>query len=178
MLPIMLENSSGMKKALPVLAVLAAFFLGFWLLKNTSVATNKNKTSQANLTSTITSKYAHYPVPGPLHIGNETYLVSSGAGSVGPNIQSVILEPLDPKKGEVQIIKVKVGSNDTMKTVSVTVNTDYDVKTYNASLKEGTKINGIWEVLVTSSDTHDYIYRVRVDASDSKDESSVTVAVR
>ncbi|MBI3384567.1 hypothetical protein HY030_00010 [Candidatus Gottesmanbacteria bacterium] len=191
MLPNILEKINRIKENLPrkklYLAELVGLFLVvvifYWLANSSGVffpIRNKTPLKKTALTPTPTLafKYAHYPIPAPLPQGKQTYIVSRGAGSTGPNFQQISIEPFDPKKGETQKIDVKVGSNATMKAVKVTLNTDYEVKTYDAKLKEGTKINGVWEAVVVINDSHDYVYRVRVEAEDSVEPSSVTLTIR
>lgn len=180
MLPALLETFQRFHVGVKSILLAAFFLLLLIFVNNINVLPNSQSKLSLNITPTPTAvpKYYHYPVPVPLPQGKQTYQVSRGAGSPGPNIQQVAIEPFDPKKGETQKIAVKVGSNAAMKAVQVTLNTDYDVKTYDAVLKEGTKINGVWEAAVTVSDSHDYVYRVTVDAEDSVESATVTVTIR
>lgn len=141
------------------------------------IATNITLPSSRTPTPTP-SKYSKYPIPAPLPTGKQVYNVSRGSGSSGPDIRQVTIDNFDPKKGEPQTISVKVLNSTAIKNVNVTVATDYEVKTYDATLKTGKATDGVWEAVAATNDTHDYVYRMVTEAADAKDKYAVTLTIR
>lgn len=124
------------------------------------------------------SKYANYAIPAPLPTGKQVYNVSRGAGTPGPNISQMSVDNFDPKMGELQTYSIKIVNNTKVEKVQLTLFTDYKIKTYDATLKDGKATDGVWKAVVTTEDSHDFVYRVRIEAADSKETSETTMTVR
>lgn len=123
-------------------------------------------------------KYSNYSIPAALPTGKQVYNVSRGSGSKGPDIRQVTIDNFDPTKKQSQTYSIKISNNTPVTKVLLTVTTDYQTTPYEATLKEGKSTDGVWEAVVPVTDSHDYIYRIMVEAEDSKEESSVTLTVR
>lgn len=124
------------------------------------------------------SKYSGYPIPAPLPTGKQVYNVSRGSGSKGPNISQISVDNFDPKTGELQTYSIKITDPSSVEKVRLTLFTDYKIKTYEAVFKDGKENDGVWKAVVETEDSHDYVYRVRIEAYDSKERSETTVTVR
>lgn len=123
-------------------------------------------------------KYSKYVIPAPLPSGKQVYNVSRGSGSRGPDIRQVTIDNFDPAKGQSQTYSIKLNNNTPVAKVLLTITTDYQATPYEATLKEGKSTAGVWEAIVPVTDSHDYIYRVMVEAADAKENSSVTLTIR
>lgn len=124
------------------------------------------------------SKYANYAIPAPLPTGKQVYNVSRGSGSKGPNISQISVDNFDPKTGELQTYNIKITDPFGVEKVQLTLFTDYKIKFYEATLKDGKDTDGVWKAVVETEDSHDFVYRVRVEAQDSKEKSETTVTIR
>lgn len=128
---------------------------------------------------TPTASYRQqFQAPAPLAQGKQTYNISRGSGSKGPDIRQVIFDPLDAKPGQNQTISVKVQNKSSVKSVSVTLKTDNKTKTYDLKLKDGTDLNGIWEGSWSAEDTHDFEYRAIVESADGIDKFKTELTLR
>lgn len=170
-----------MRKKQKILLALAGGFVLVVIFISANLSDLKNQLTNLPFFRTPTPtpfKYQGYPVPALLPTGAVVYNGSRGSGSKGPDIYQITLDPIDPKKGTIQKISLKVKSVTDVSMMRVTAETDYRSDTYDANLVQGTKKDGVWQIEVPVNDSHDYIYRVTVEAKDAKDEFSVTLTVR
>jgi len=123
-------------------------------------------------------KYSNYPIPAPLPTGKQVYNVSRGSGSKGPNISQISVDNFDPKIGELQTYSIKITDPFGVEKVTLTLFTDYKIKTYEAVFKDGKPTDGVWKTVVTTEDSHNFVYRMRIEAQDRRDKSETTVTVR
>ncbi len=165
-------------QARPIFIVLVLVILGIILLPALIRQLDTIKLRSIITPTPTPFKYSKFSIPAPLPTGKQVYNVSRGSGSKGPVIERVTIDSFDPKKGEMQKISIKILNSIVVNTVKVTVTTDYEVKTYDATLKSGTVKDGIWEAVAASNDTHNYVYRVVAEAEDVKDKFAVTITIR
>ncbi len=118
------------------------------------------------------------PFRTPLPQGKQVYNVSRGGKSSGPNIQQVIIDPFDPKKGEMQKFWVKIGSVKEVKSATIILYADDNSVVQPLKLTQGDNKNGLWEGGMVTLNSHDYLYRLHVTASDEKDSSRVELSFR
>lgn len=114
----------------------------------------------------------------PLPQGKQVYNVSRGSESKGLDIRQVIIDPFDPKRGEVQKYWVKVESVKGVKSVAVTLYADDNKVIQALKLVEGDANDGVWEGSTTTVNTHDFLYRLHVTAADEKDSTRVELSFR
>ncbi|KKR03382.1 MAG: hypothetical protein UT26_C0002G0017 [Microgenomates group bacterium GW2011_GWC1_39_12] len=114
-------------------------------------------------TKTTTSIVKPTPKPYPLPQGPQTYPFSYGSAVTGPKPSEVLINPYDPKKDEKQTFTVKAKYDKPITYAAIDLETDHGVKTYPMQRISGIDTDGVWEVTITTIDTHDYIYNVGLD---------------
>ncbi len=103
------------------------------------------------------------PKPYPLPQGPQTYPFSYGSAVQGPKPSQITIAPYDPKKGEKQTYTVKAKYDKPITYAAIDLETDHGAKTYPMQRISGVDTDGVWEVTITTTDTHDYIYNVGLD---------------
>lgn len=164
------------RKILLIIAGFFALFVGIVLVKS-PVGNIMNKLGflpKSSISPTPTVK----PLRPPLPQGRQVYNVSRGNDSKGPDIRQVIIDPFDPKRGEVQKFWVKVESAKGVKSVTVILYADDNTVTQALKLVEGDANDGVWEGSTTTVNTHDFLYRLHVVAADEKDSARVELSFR
>lgn len=164
------------------ITLVASVFVGVLLLvlaltNLTAIKDQIQKLPYFRPTPTPTTKYSFHNVPPPLPTGKQTYNVSHG-GNTQPNIGQVTIDNYDPKKGEKQTYSIKVSDEIPVTKVQLTLTTDYKTKTYQATPEKSETSNEIWDVEVPVEDSHDYVYRVMIEAFDAKNNTSITISIR
>lgn len=129
---------------------------------------------KTSITPTPTAK----PYRPPLPQGKQVYNVSRGGNSPGPNIRQVMIDPFDPKKGEIQKFWVKIENPIAVKSVTVILYADENIVTQALNLSEGDAKSGVWAGNMTTLTTHDVLYRLHVVATDEKDSARVELSFR
>jgi len=156
-------------KVSPILFIVLGVSLGllgfFLLLANPfgwklPTPTLTKTTDTTTNTKELPKGLAEAPAPRLiLPSGEQTYNISGGDEKVS-KISKIIYNPLDPKINTTQVITATANSKEPISTVSLTVNTDNDTKTYPLTFTSGTKINGVWTTSFTVTDTYENIYNV------------------
>lgn len=118
------------------------------------------------------------PTPYPIAQGKQEYNVNSSVKG-GPKMSKVIIDPLDVRMGESQMVSVVVKSTNTVTNVMVALRTDKNVITnHKLMLSSGTATDGAWSGTWKSEFIHDYLYQVIITATDTETSNSTTVTIR
>jgi hypothetical protein len=114
--------------------------------------------------------------PEPILHGKETYRISSG--QPGPKFTEASFEPLDPKKGEHQVMLFHVLHRAPIDAVSARAVLDNG--TYNIPLTriEGTDADGVWKGEWNMPDTYETTYVVTLTAKAQDGTSKVDITIR
>lgn len=158
-----------------ILLIIAVIFLGIILLLKVPLS---NLVTRLGVFPSPTPAPTAKPFRPALPQGRQEYNISHGEGTAGPDIRQVVIDPFDPKRGEMQKFRVLVLSEKGVKSVVITLYTDGDQATQALNLAEGDEKNGVWEGSTTVLTTHDNLYRLHVKASDGKDTSKVELSFR
>jgi hypothetical protein len=102
----------------------------------------------------------------PLPQGKVPFFVSSGQKS-GPQFRNGFLDPYDPVPGQTQSIAIHISGQAPITDVSAILKSDTKSETYPLRLFDGTDKDGQWEGKWTVADTHNSIYRLILNATDS-----------
>lgn len=90
--------------------------------------------------------------------GKQTY--NAQGGSAKSTVTTITFDPLDPAKGATQEITAKVNSQETVASVSLTVNTDNNSTTYPMTLIKNGSPETVWIAQFKSTDTYEKIYNI------------------
>jgi len=120
----------------------------------------------------------------PLPHGKQSYTIITD-NPQNPQILKVILDPLDVKQGEKQVITVKVKYKDTNTVTSnykvfVTYRTDHAATTIPLKLKklDGPLLVGIWEGIWEPEDSYEFVYIASIKAISDAGETKVDLSFR
>jgi len=106
--------------------------------------------------------------------GRQVYYISASHSS--PQMMEAVIDPLDVKVGDTQIMSITIRDTYPIQLVEAKVETDTGIKTYTLSLIEGTDTDGRWQGSWTVHDTHSATYRTTFKATNTNNEtSSVTL---
>lgn len=94
-----------------------------------------------------------------LPTGKQTYNIQGGDEKVA-KISNVVYDPLDPKMDTTQTITATSASKEPVNSISLTMFTDNQTKTYPMTFVSGTKLKGVWTTSFTVSDSYEKIYKV------------------
>ena len=126
----------------------------------------------------------HLKTVFPLPHGKQSYAIITD-NPQNPQILEVVLDPLDVKQGEKQVITVKVKYKDTDTVTSnykvfVTYKTDNTTTTAPLKLKklDGPPLVGIWEGVWELEDSYESVYMVSVKAISDAGETKVDLSFR
>lgn len=118
------------------------------------------------------------PTPRPIAQGRQTYVVRSSSQS-GPQIVEFVVDPLDPKIGDEQLIDVKVKDTSPVTSVTVTLLTDNNLEQpYDLSRISGKDTDGLWSAKWKTQVKHDYYYKARIEATSARGTTSITSSFR
>lgn len=118
------------------------------------------------------------PSPKPIPTGRQVYRFSHGKNVTGPKLQTVLIEPLDPKTGEKQVVTAVIAHNQPMTQASLTLQTDNQIQTYPLRLVAGDNLNGTFRAEIEVSDTYDYIYYFKFDLKSAVDSYEGGLRIR
>ena len=120
----------------------------------------------------------------PLPHGKQSYAIITD-NPQNPQILEVVLDPLDVKQGEKQVVTVKVKYKDTNTVTSsykvfVTYKTDNTTTTIPLKLKklDGLPLVGIWEGVWKPEDSYESVYMASVRAISDAGETEVDLSFR
>ena len=108
--------------------------------------------------------------------GSQTFSIRSGAGQ--PQLQRIILDPLDYQTGSSQTIKVKARDTNSnpITSVSVAFTTDSGTTTVSLPHFSGSTTSGYWSASWTPTDTHCATYSVVIIATSASGTSQSTLS--
>ncbi|MCR4280070.1 MAG: hypothetical protein NUV82_01435 [Candidatus Komeilibacteria bacterium] len=150
-----------------VLVVLLISLFVYFFLKN------ENNLSENRLTSVESDKRSKLPSvspsrpPGPTSVpytlpsGPQTYRFSHGSNVTGPKIQTMIINPLDPKKGTIQTVTLAINSESPVTKASIIVYSDSQEKNVNLKLISGDFLKGTYQGSWEVNDTYNNKYALR-----------------
>jgi len=118
-----------------------------------------------------------HPQPSVVPIAQGRQIYSITNKGPGPLITPAVIDPFDPKKGEVQTFEIAASHDQPINEISVVLRTDNGETTYPLTLVSGSETNGQWKGSWTTNDTHDHIYTALVVAS-SDHKTTVTLSFR
>ena len=120
----------------------------------------------------------------PLPQGKQSYAIITD-NPQNPQILEVVLDPLDVREGEKQVITVKVKYKDTNTVTSnykafVTYKTDNTTATVPLKLKklDGPPLVGIWEGIWEPEDSYESVYMASIRAISDAGETKVDLSFR
>ena len=120
----------------------------------------------------------------PLPHGKQSYAIITD-NPQNPQILEVVLDPLDVKEGEKQVITVKVKYKDTNTVTSnyktfVTYKTDNTITTIPLKLRklDGPPLVGIWEGIWEPEDSYESVYMASIRAISDAGETKVDLSFR
>lgn len=91
--------------------------------------------------------------------GKQTYN-ARGSGAERSSVTSITFEPLDPAKNTSQTITASVTSKESVKSVTLTVNTDNQSTNHAMKLISGNGSKGDWTSTFTVSDSYEKTYNL------------------
>lgn len=142
----------------------------------------KSAKTKAPITNTNTRTGLPSPLPTPqpkrLAQGRQEFTVSSKDATKGPQFSTIVVDPYDPRVGASQTMSITVSDKVPVTTVTVTVATDTEKKTYPLKLSSGEGTNGVWEGTWKSEDTHETSYTATFTAKDGRNTDTVTLTIR
>ena len=144
----------------------------------TIIAPSLEATPTSASTSTPTPTRKSTPTPYPLPQGKETFVGSYGPGTKGPKINSITLDPYDPKVGESQAYVVEISSAEPVTSVDLALTTDTRTTTYPLQKTTSTDKTSTWSVKITTNDTHFYIYNPNFTARTATEQSVSGLTLR
>ena len=159
---------------LVLLAILFLFISVYSSSKNKNIFSSiltsieSDKRSRNKLIPTNT------PTPRPIAQGRQIYSTRGGS-KIGPKFNKIVVNPFDPKKGEMQMFEAKIKDITPITTVTLTLKTDHGEKNYPLKLSQGKDTDGVWSVSFETEDIHNYIYTATFVAENNKKEKSKTV---
>lgn len=114
---------------------------------------------------------AVYVKPKPIATGKQEFVVSGGE-KTGPRFSKLIVNPLNPKKDEVQTVDVYVTDTTDVKSVTLSVKTDKKTTPNQLKLKEGDAKKGVWSGSWKIDDTYDlsYMYIIEAESAGGKNK--------
>lgn len=166
------KNKKGIVIALAVSVFVLFLGLGFWpgkdYLKIKAFLSGLRKPAPAGFSNNRFPQ-ASGGVPYTLPSGIQTYRFSHGKDVVGPKIQTVVIDPLDPQPGATQTITLEIESESPMKSVVIVAATDNQEQTLNFKLTAGDSLKGTYQASWQLNDTYDakYAFRYILTAEDS-----------
>jgi len=102
--------------------------------------------------------------------GRQTYYIQTGSHS--PQMMEAVIDPLDVKVGDIQVMSLTIRDTYPIQLVEAKVETDTGIKTYVLSLIEGTDTDGRWQGSWEVHDTHSATYRTTFEATNTNNETS------
>ncbi len=118
------------------------------------------------------------PTPRPIAQGSQTYTAFGGSGLEGPRMRKFIINPHDPRAGELQTMRVYIKSANVVQEVRVLLQTDNENTTYQFSLVEGSYMDGWWEGSWITKDTHNVNYVATFEAVNNTGLSRTDLTIR
>ena len=163
-----IEKVSYKNKLILVALIFVAFLLAGIKFFNTDFLKNTPKEQeQVQPTKEI-------PALAPI-VRKDTYTISS---ENPPYFTWASFDPLAYKKGETQVVEVKIENEIPVDEVKVTMITDNYSKTYELELIEGTTKKGTWRGSWVVQDSYDSQYQAELYAKNESEESKVVVSFR
>lgn len=118
------------------------------------------------------------PTPTTLISGKETYKISQGPAFVGPKVSQAVIDPLDPGKGNKQIVTVSTNYTSPIDFVTIKLITDTTSQTYPLQLVSGTNTNGDWQGSWTINDSYLYTYIMEITAKSGGVGTPIPLGIR
>ena len=100
-------------------------------------------------------------IPYTLPSGPQTYRFSHGSNVTGPKIQTMIINPLDPKKGTTQTVTLAINSESPVTKASIIIYSDSQEKDVNLKLISGDFLKGTYQGSWEVNDTYNNKYALR-----------------
>lgn len=139
-----------------ILVINTGLFAYIYMKSKTPAATPTPAPAPIAVKVTMTPKPT--PTPYPLPQGKRSWDLSYGKEAKGPKILKVTVDPFDPKIGAKQTYTVAIQHTLPITIAELALNTDNKVATYSMQRISGTDTDGVWNVTVTTDDTHFYTY--------------------
>ncbi len=117
------------------------------------------------------------PTPYPLQQGKIKYTISYGKDHTGPKINSITINPFDPTTGTQQTFTIEASGTTPILSADLSLTTDKKTASYSMQKVSESGLTSIWEVTITTNDTHLYIYSpsVMVKTATEKEMQSLTL---
>lgn len=167
-------------KILPFITAAAAIIFGVWFgymsytNKDFKVPIKQSNNSQKSAISGDTQSAPNptmeavpTTIPYKLPTGSQTYRFSNGESVVGPKIQTLIINPLDPAKSGSQTITLTIKHDSPVTSAVVTIITDNNESPLILKLTNGTDTDGTWTGNWTVNDTYNKRYGIKFSLKSS-----------
>lgn len=149
---------------LVVLVVLLISLLVYFFSKNEK---NPSEDSLVSIESDKRSRQlSASPSPSPgvpyvLPSGSQTYRFSHGPDVVGPKIQTMTVNPLDPKVGSTQTFTLEIKSESPVTKTSIIIYSDSQEKNVDLKLISGDSLKGVYQGSWNVNDTYNNKYALK-----------------
>lgn len=118
------------------------------------------------------------PSPAPLAHGKQIYNISGGTKGK-PQMTLAVIDPLDPKPSQKQILTLKANNLKPIVEIKATVVTDNERVENKLKRIEGNESDGVWQGSWRITDEYDYNYQIILTAKNNENiESTVTLTFR
>ncbi len=161
-----------------VLLVGAGFWLGKDYLKTVETFPASSKTPTPTESSGGQVADSSNRTPYTLPSGSQTYRFSHGEDVVGPKIQTVTIDPLDPQNNATQTISLEIESESSVQSAVIIVSTDNREKTLNLKLISGDSQKGTYQGSWQVDDTYENKYSFRYILTSETDTFDNTMYLR
>lgn len=160
--------------AFPIIAFVIVLLSGlaYYLYQRQQASILLSNTNPAAITNPITPSQIKLPS------GKQTYRFNHGSNVVGPKMQSVTINPLDPQNGDTQTITVEMGSSSLLTKAIITIYTDNKQKEIGLKFVSGDLENGIYQGSWAVNDTYEKRYAFRYILTDSSGTYDNTMSPR
>lgn len=119
------------------------------------------------------------PTPRPLRGSGKIHFSVSGGSKNTPTISEGWLDPIDPKRGEKQVLTIVISSeNAPVTSVVATFKSDNEIRHFPLQITTGTTTNGTWQGEWMINDSYAYRYRLDVEATSDSGVGKAAVMAR
>lgn len=116
--------------------------------------------------------------PSKLREGKDFYNISMASDVTGPRFTKIELDPLDPKRGEKQVITITLTDTNPAERVWINAKTDHKLQDIPLSKSESVNNQTLWKATWTVNDTILVRYVYTIQATGPGGQSATDVAMR
>ncbi|HUD20106.1 MAG TPA: hypothetical protein VMR81_06720 [Patescibacteria group bacterium] len=146
--------------------------------QNAPVATVPAPTQVTSTSPTPTHTPKPTPTPYPLAQGKISYNIGYSKTHTGPQINSITINPFDPKKGVQQTLSINVSATSPVLSADLALTTDTKTATYSMTKDSQDPTGNTWSATYTTDDTHLYVYSPQVTVKTATEKEVQTLTLR